>query len=66
MVTLHEAIKTIHNGVFVFFLNNKNLLLLKKTKQSGFKTQKAGGLLFLKKTGFSHPDCFSILFVIFP
>jgi len=35
MVILHDAIKTIQNGVFVFFLKkNKNLFLLKKQQKS--------------------------------
>jgi len=38
MVKLHDAIKTIQNGVFVFFLNKKNLLL-KKRQKPGLKKQ---------------------------
>jgi len=49
MVILHNAIKTIQNGVFVFFLKNKNLFRFKKSKIPGFK--KTGGLE-LKKTFF--------------
>jgi len=37
MVVLHDAIKTIQNGVFMFFLkNSKNLFLQKKTQKPGF------------------------------
>jgi len=32
MVMLHDAIKTIQNGVFVFFLKSKNLFFQKKQK----------------------------------
>jgi len=45
IVILHDTMKTIHNGVFVFFFNtNKNLFLVKKNKKIGLK--KTGGLFF--------------------
>ena len=34
MVILHDAIKTIQNGVFVFFVKNKNLFFSKKNKNT--------------------------------
>jgi len=34
MVILHDAIKTIQNGVFVFFSKNKNLFFLKKKQNT--------------------------------
>jgi len=47
MVMLHDALKTIQNGVFVFCLKKKkNLFLFKKAKKFGLKKQKTGGLLF--------------------
>jgi len=50
MVILHDATKTIQNGVFVLSKkNNKNLFLLKKT---GLNKQVDW---ILKKTGFSQP-----------
>jgi len=55
MVILHDAIKTIQKGVFVFFFKNKNLLLFnKKTK-----------ILIKKKVGcfFQNNDFFSNLIV---
>jgi len=62
MVILHNAIKTIQNGVFVFFWKkNKNLFLSKnpnKKKQEGWN--------FFKKRIFLNPDYLSTLFVIFP
>jgi len=59
MVILYDAIKTIQNGVFAFFLKNKNLFLFKKTKKFGLK--KTGGLFFLKKRVFLNHDCLSKL-----
>jgi len=41
MVILHDAIKTIHNGVLCFFYKkNKNLFLLKKNKKNRMKETK--------------------------
>jgi len=55
IVVLHDAIKTIQNGVFVFLQNkNENLFFFSKSKQkNGYK--KTSGLYFFKKTGFSQP-----------
>jgi len=55
VVILHDAIKTIPNGV-LFLKKNKNLFPFKKNKTTGIKkSKKTGGLFFLKKTGFSQP-----------
>jgi len=55
MVILHDAIKTIENGVFAFFIKkNKNLFLFKKQKSSDLKIKKSRWAVFLK-TGFSQP-----------
>jgi len=53
MAILHDAIKTLQNGVFVFFLKNKNPFLFKTPKYPDVK--KTAGLFFLKKDGFSQP-----------
>jgi len=59
MMILYDAIKTIQNRVFVFFLKKeqKPIYLKKQTKEKVFfqtrKTQVA--CYFLKKTGFSQP-----------
>ena len=64
MVTLHDTIKTIQNGVFVLFKKkNENLFLFKGNKKTHLK--KTGGL-FLKKRVFLNPDYLSILFCNFP
>jgi len=55
MVILHDAMKTIQIGVFVFFFLNKPVSL-KKTD-----LKNPGGLFFLKR-GFLNRDCLSILF----
>ena len=68
-VILHDAIKTIQNGVFVFLLKNKNLFFFKKNKTPGFekKQKNPDGLGFLKKLGFfSNLFIFQSFFVIFP
>jgi len=53
-VILRDAIKTIHNGVFVFYLKNKNLFFFQKTLKNG-----------LKNVFFLNPDYLSILFCDF-
>jgi len=65
MVILHNAIKTIQNGVFVFFWKkNKNLFHLKKTKNTDWKTE---GLNVFHKTVFFQPWLsLKTFFVIFP
>jgi len=47
MVTLHDAIKTIQNGIFMFLKTEQNLILFKKPKTTEFKKtrKKTGGLL---------------------
>jgi len=55
---LHDAIKQLRISFFHFPLKkNKTLFLFKKQKKTFFskKTEKAGRLFFLKKTGFSQP-----------
>jgi len=56
--------KTIHNGIFVFFLKNKNLFLFIKNKKNGLRKQMG---VFLK-TGFFSAliIIFQSFFVIFP
>jgi len=51
MVILHDAIKTIQNGVCVFFKRNKNMFLLKKNRKTRIKKMQVG----FKNTGFSQP-----------
>jgi len=52
-VILHDGIKTIQKGVFLFSLKKEqNLCFFKKNKKSFFLTQVGVGL---KKTGFSQP-----------
>jgi len=64
MVILHDAIKTIHNGNFVFFWEQKAVSFLNKTKISELKkTKKAGWVIFFKKRVFLNPDCLSILYM---
>jgi len=66
MVILHDAIKTIHNGNFVFFWEQKAVSFLNKTKISELKkTKKAGWVIFFKKRVFLNPDCLSILYMWF-
>ena len=55
VVILHDAIKTIPNGV-LFLKKNKNLFLFKKNKTTGIKkSKKTRRVVFFKKTGFSQP-----------
>ena len=66
MVILHDATKTIHNGVFAFF-KNKNLFFLKKTPGFVKKRKNPDGLGFLRKLGFfSNLDIFQYFFCDFP
>ena len=65
MMILHDAIKTIQNGVFAFFKKNKNLFLKKNNKI--LTSEKNRRAVFLKKKRvFLNPDCLLMLFVIFP
>jgi len=55
MMILYDAIKTIQNRVFVFFLKKeqKPIYLKKQTKESFFSNPKnPGGLLFFEENGF--------------
>jgi len=53
MVILHDAIKTIQNGVCVFFLKEQNPVSLKNNKNTWIlKKPKNTGGLFLKKLRF--------------
>jgi len=52
MVMLHDAIKTIQNGVFPFHLKEQKLVSFKNTQKTHLK--KTGGLFFLN-LGFSQP-----------
>jgi len=52
MVILHDAIKTIHNGVVCFFKKRTKTCFFKKNKKFGLKKQKADGLFFSKKRVF--------------
>ena len=63
MVILHDAIKTIRNGVFVFFKKEQKPASFQKNKNIRIKTQVG---CFFKKRVFLNPDCLSILCVIFP
>jgi len=65
MVILHDAIKTIENGVFVlFFEEKKPVLFQKKPKPPGLKKRRLG---FLKKLGFfANLVIFQSFCVIFP
>jgi len=64
MVVLHDAIKTIQNGIFVFFfLKNKNLFPFKKIQKNSV-TKKQVGRVFNKSVFFLNPDCLSIPIVI--
>jgi len=55
MVILHDGIKTIQNGVFLFSVNEQNIVSFSKNKKN-FLFEKPGGSFFLKKTGFFNPD----------
>jgi len=62
MVILHDAIKTIENGVFAFFIKkNKNLFLFKKQKSSDLKIKKKQVGCFFKNWFFSTPIVFQSL-----
>jgi len=61
MAILHDAMKTIHNGVFVlFFFKTKTCFI----KQMDLKNP--GGLFFFKKRVFLNPDYLSNFLEIFP
>jgi len=65
MMILHDAMKTIQNGVFVFFLLRTQLVLLKKTtKNPDLKNRRV--VFFLKNGFFSTLIIFQFFFVIFP
>jgi len=67
MVILHNAIKTIQNGVFVFFFEKrtKTCFFSKNRKQPDF--EKTRGLEFFEENGFfSTLTIFQSFFVIFP
>ena len=51
MVILHNAIKTIQNGVFMFFEKRMKTCFFKKKKQKR-DFEKTGGLEFFENTGF--------------
>jgi len=59
MVTLHDAIKTIQNGVFVFFSKEHKPVSLKKNKKTDLKNRRLFQKLFFLK-----PNYLSIFFVI--
>ena len=61
MVTLHDAIKTIQNGVFVFFSKEHKPVSLKKNKKTDLKNRRLFQKLFFLK-----PNYLSIFFAIFP
>jgi len=64
MVTLHDAIKTILKGVFVFFFHkNANLFPLKKNKITDLKNR--WFVVILKNDFFSTLIIFQSVFVIF-
>jgi len=56
MVILHDAIKTIQNGIFVFLKTEQNLILFKKPKTTEFKKheKKQVGCFFLNSC-FAQP-----------
>jgi len=59
MVILHDATKTMQNGVFVFFFRTKTCFLSNNPKQGLKKQRKQVGWIFL------NPDYLSILFRFF-
>jgi len=61
---MHDATKTIENGVFVLFFFNTNLFLLKKNKTNRFLENKRLG--FKENCFFSIILIFQSFFVIFP
>jgi len=54
MVIVHDAIKTIQNGVFPIFLKRerKPVSFLKTPKKHFFKQKKQVGCFLFKRTGF--------------
>jgi len=50
MVILHDAIKTMENGIFAFFIKKEKKLYFQKTKKFGFKKTKKQVGCFFKKT----------------
>ena len=67
MVILHDAVKTIQNWVFVFFLRTKTCFFFKKTENTRIKKkQKTDELFFLKKLRFFSNLVIFQYFVIFP
>ena len=64
MVILYDAIQTIQNSVFVFFLKKEQRpVSFQKTRKNGLK--KHVNCFFLN-SGFFNPDYLSILFCDFP
>jgi len=62
MVTLHDAIKTIQNGVFVLFQKRTKTCFFPKETKNAFKKQVG---CFKKKRVFLNPDYLSTFFAIF-
>jgi len=55
MVILHDAMKTIQNGVFPFSSKKERNLCLFKKPQTCFFLTKKRWVVFLKNPGFSQP-----------
>jgi len=66
VVVLHDAIKTIQNGVFVLFQKKQKPVSFKKNKKRIKKTQKNRRVGYFKKRVFLNPDNLSIFFCYFP
>jgi len=62
-MVLHDAIKTIQNGVCVFFKEQRLVSFIKKLKTQIKENTRMG---FKKKRVFLNPDYLSILFCDFP
>jgi len=59
MEILHDAVKIIQNGVFVFLLKKEQKsVYIWKIQRSCFFFKKQVGCFFWKKTGFSQPCWF--------
>ena len=63
LLILHDAIKTIQSGVFVFLKKGTKTCFFSKSKKFGLKNR---WVVFSKKYIFLNPDCLSILCVVFP
>jgi len=63
MVTLHDEIKTIQNGVFMFFQKRTKLISFQKKQK--FRIKKDRRVVFLKNNGFFSTLTFQSFFVIF-